>query len=79
MKKRIAKLFSAVFVATLLLLSSLEIKAETVYHYVQRNDYCSDYYPGCDRVVIKCDYVGDVICFVSDQVPCEEACEEDQQ
>lgn len=44
-----------------------------------RLDLCSQYIPKCNIAVIKCAYTGTEGCYVEEQIPCEEACEEDQQ
>ncbi|WP_373397040.1 hypothetical protein V8V91_20955 [Algoriphagus halophilus] len=38
-------------------------------------DICGEYIKGCRSVVEKCRFTGTAYCVISDQVPCEEACQ----
>jgi hypothetical protein len=73
--KYLSKNLSALLFITALFYSSISLEARYQQTYYQMDDDCSQYIPGCNENVIKCALTGTITCVASDQIPCEEACE----
>lgn len=64
------KLFSTLCAVMILMLVAPQVNAA----YFVQIESCSSYAFDCPYAVIKCRTSGGVICNVSSQIPCEEAC-----